>query len=74
MENRVKRIMAAVLEIDAEQINSASSPDTIENWGSLRHMNLVVALEEEFDVEFDDEEIADLMDFNGIIESLKSKN
>ena len=40
---------------DAEEINEESSPDTIESWDSLRHMNIVIALEEEFNVQFDTE-------------------
>ena len=73
MESTVKKIMASVLEIEANSINKTSSPYTIENWDSLRHMNLVVALEEEFDVEFDDDEIVYLMEFEGIIRAISSK-
>ena len=54
MENKIKKVMSTVFEIDSSELNHNSSPDSIENWDSLRHMNLVVALEEEFNVEFDD--------------------
>ena len=65
--------MSDVLNIDVSLINNESSPDNIENWDSLKHMNLIVALEEEFEIEFDDEEIVDSMNYALIVIILKSK-
>jgi len=73
MEDRIKKIMSDVLNIDVSLINNESSPDNIENWDSLKHMNLIVALEEEFEIEFDDEEIVDSMNYALIVIILKSK-
>ena len=63
LEDRIKNIMSAVFEIPEEQIKDNSSPDTIESWDSLKHMNLIIALEEEFKVEFTDNEIFELMNY-----------
>ncbi len=63
MENSIKRVMADVFGIDIGLINGNSSPDDIENWDSLKHMNLIVALEEEFDIEFNDDDIGNLLNF-----------
>lgn len=57
---RVKKIMVAVLGVDVEAINDDSSSDDIASWDSLRHINLIVALEQEFDISFLDEEVASL--------------
>ncbi len=65
--------MAVVFEVPTEQINDESSPDTIESWDSLKHMNLVVALEEEFETEFSNDEIVEMMNYLLIIEVLKNK-
>jgi acyl carrier protein len=73
MEDRIKKVMSDVLNIDVSLINNESSPDNIENWDSLKHMNLIVALEEEFEIEFDDEEIVDSMNYTLIVIILKSK-
>jgi len=64
MENRIKKVMSAVFEVPVEKINDKSSPDTIESWDSLKHMNLVVALEEEFGVHFNDENIVEIMNYS----------
>jgi acyl carrier protein len=73
VEDRIKKIMSDILNIDMGLISAKSSPDNIENWDSLKHMNLIVALEEEFEVEFTDEEIIDSMDYTLILNILKSK-
>ena len=70
MENkkkeRIKNVMSTVFEIPEELIKNDSSPDTIGSWDSLRHMNLIVALEEEFKVELTDDEILDMMNYKSI--------
>jgi len=71
--NRVLKIVSQVMEVHLEQLNEESSPDTIENWDSLKHMNLILALEEEFDVTFSDEEIVELLSVEIIVETLKEK-
>ena len=62
-KERIKNVMSAVFEIPVEQIQDKSSPDTIESWDSLKHMNMVAALEEEFEVEFTDDEILEMMNY-----------
>lgn len=73
MENKIKNVMSTVFEMDLSEINHNSSPDSIDNWDSIRHMNLVVALEEEFNIEFDDEEIGELLNYKLIYNIVKSK-
>ena len=64
MENiKIKEVMSAVFEIDLESISEDSSVDTIENWDSLRHLNLILALEEEFEVSIPDEEVGNLVNY-----------
>ena len=60
---KVKEVMAAVLDIDASTIDDDSSMDTIPSWDSVRHMNLVLALEDELGVSFPDEDAANATSF-----------
>lgn len=60
---KVKDVMAAVLEVDASEIDDDASMDTIESWDSLRQMRLVLALEDEFGVSFPDEDAANATSF-----------
>ena len=73
METRIKKVMSEVFDLDVNTINSSSSPDNIDSWDSLKHMNLIVALEEEFGVEFDDQEIVDSMNYALILNIVSGK-
>ena len=72
MGNRIKGIMAIIFKIPVEEITDETSPDNTESWDSLKHMNLITALEEEFDVQFEDEEIMEMMNII-IIKKILSK-
>lgn len=63
MNDKIKQIMSVVFETDIQNITDEASPDTIENWDSLRLINLVAALEDEFDIEFEEEEIVEMLNF-----------
>lgn len=71
--DRILRVVSLVMEVPIEKLNKESSPDNVENWDSLKHMNLILALEEEFDVTFSDEEIVELLSVEIIVEVLKEK-
>jgi acyl carrier protein len=60
---RIKKVMSAVFEIPIESITEESSNDNIENWDSLRHLNLILALEEEFGISMPDEEVGNLINY-----------
>lgn len=62
-EAKLKSIVAIVLEVDPEEIDDKSSMDTIESWDSIKHMDLILALEEEFGVTVPDEEAGDLTSY-----------
>jgi len=71
IKQRVFKIISQVLEISAEEVNEESSPETLENWDSLKHMNIVMALEEEFDVEFTEDQIVELLNVRLVIMTLE---
>ena len=73
MDERIKQVMTAVFEIAIEDITEDASSDTIETWDSLKHMNMMAALEEEFSIEFSDEEILEMTGYRLIKEALLSK-
>ena len=73
MLERVLRIISQVMEVQIDQLNEESSPETVENWDSLRHINLILALEEEFNIAFSDEEIIDMVSVQFIVKTLKEK-
>ena len=64
MENiKIKQIISLVFEVPLESIADDASSDNIENWDSLRHLNLILALEEEFCLVIPDEEVGNLVNY-----------
>jgi acyl carrier protein len=57
---RLRRVMSAILGIDASGIASDASSATIAEWDSVRHLQLMLALEEEFNIELETDELVSL--------------
>jgi acyl carrier protein len=62
-EIRIKEIMSIVFGVDIASITDDASPDNIPDWDSLHHMNLIVALEEAFNIEFTDDQIIEMLNY-----------
>ena len=60
---KILDIMSSVFEVELSTLNEDSSIDSIENWDSIRHLNLILALEEEFNITIPDEEVGDLVNY-----------
>jgi acyl carrier protein len=68
------RVMASDLfGVPVEQITAASSPQTIENWDSIQHLNLVLAVEEKFSVQLSPEEIEEMKSVGETAKLVESK-
>lgn len=73
MKERVFQTVSQIFGIPLEEIDEQSSPETIGSWDSLKHMNLVLALEEEFGVKFTDEEIMSMVSVELILGTLNRR-
>lgn len=51
----VLQIAADVFSVPASSLSAESSPESVEAWDSVQHLNLVMALEEKFGLQFDPE-------------------
>jgi acyl carrier protein len=70
LKDRIITVLQKVFEL--EQIDENASQQNIEKWDSLGHLNLIVALEEEFDVSFEPEEIAEMTSVQIIIRKIEN--
>jgi len=64
---RIKEVLSAVIDVPIEQISDNASMDDIESWDSLAQMNLVIALEDEFQMTIPDEEVGTLISIQLIL-------
>ena len=70
-EQKLKEVMASILEVEVADIRDDSSADTIATWDSLHHINLIIALEQEFDVSLPDEDVAELSSYKLLLLTLQ---
>ena len=73
IEDKFFGILSAMLTVPRDRLDRQSSRETVEQWDSLKHMHLVMALEEEFGVEFDDDEVSGLDDAAALLNAIASK-
>jgi acyl carrier protein len=63
---QVRDIASDIFSVPADKITAASSPETIENWDSMQHLNLVLAVEEKFGVQLDPEDIEKMKNIGAV--------
>lgn len=73
VNERVRRTMSALLNVPSEALRDESSREALEEWDSLKHMHLVLALEEEFGIEFADDEVSGLATVGGLTQAITEK-
>jgi acyl carrier protein len=69
----VRQIAADVFTLPLESVQPDSSPDSIPSWDSVQHLNLVMALEEKFAVQFEPEEFDGMTSIEAIAALLEQK-
>lgn len=70
MSDVIKSVMSKIFLMPQEDISPESSPENIERWDSLKHMQLVLALEDELEITFPDETVPNLVSYKAIVEAV----
>jgi acyl carrier protein len=70
---QLRGIASDIFGMPAAEITESSSPETIESWDSVQHLNLVLAMEEQFAVQFDPEEMDQMKNMGEIAGLLDKK-
>ncbi|MDI2127385.1 acyl carrier protein [Yinghuangia seranimata] len=58
--DRLKNVFAYALDLDGDTDIESLRYREIDKWDSLGHMALVAAIEDEFDVQFDTDQVIDM--------------
>ena len=64
---RIKEVVGAVIDAPVSQISDNASMDEIDAWDSLAQMNLVIALEDEFQITIPDDEVGTIISIQLIL-------
>ena len=62
-EDKLKQVLADVFGVDVKTINDTASVDTVAGWDSLHHLNLVLALEQQFNIVLSGEEAVQILSY-----------
>jgi len=73
MRERLRRIVADTIGVGPEQVARDASVDTVTDWDSLRHLELMLELELAFDVTISSDMMAVLTSLDAIEEFLRDE-
>ncbi|ARR01154.1 acyl carrier protein [Campylobacter porcelli] len=71
MDNKIIEIISTIAKINRDQL--IEKIDIEKLWESIVHVEIIIALEEEFDIVFTQEEIGDTTTVRKIIDLIKTK-
>ena len=71
MEEKLKQIMSDIFSVEKNEIHSKYGQYDCDDWDSIGHLNLITAIEEEFDIVLSVEQISEMKNFELIIHIIK---
>ena len=73
VEKRLQELMSSIFSVSIDEIDYDTNQDSIEAWDSLMHFNVIIAIEEEWQITFPIEEIGYLTSFKLIVLSVEEE-
>ena len=72
IRDKLETLFKNTFNIKDENINKATQ-NNLKNWDSVNHMNLILAIEKEFDITLDNNDVIKLSDFKSCFQLIKNK-
>ena len=73
LPNTLRETIADILEVEPAEVTPALSAAEVASWDSFRHLQLILALEGEYGVQFDPGQIPELTSVSKLCEALQAK-
>lgn len=73
IKDRLQNVFATVFDNDTIELTPELTADDVDEWDSLSHINLMIAIELEFDIEFDQSEIQNFANVGELMASIEAK-
>lgn len=74
MNSKLVKLLSDVFEIKENEITIDLVKDDIDSWDSLKQMDLVLSIENSYDINLEMEEIVKMSSVKSIVEIIDSKN
>jgi acyl carrier protein len=66
-------IVSITLDLPLERIDDTLSSETAESWDSIRHLTLILAVEDAFVFTFDERQISELTSFPVLLRAVEAR-
>ena len=73
VKTTIINIMREVLELEREFSEAELTMETIDNWDSLSHLEIMAGIEEEFGIELDVDEMVEMTSLEAILRILNGR-
>ena len=71
LEQKIYEIAGFVFGISPSSLDLDSSTETLKNWDSAKHIDFILALEDEFKIEFDEEKVLEMLSLELVLKAVK---
>jgi acyl carrier protein len=72
MEDKIRAIVAATLGVPIAGVDAESSPQTLQMWDSTNHIRIVLAVEDAFGIEFNEEQIVEMTTVQRLVAGVRT--
>ncbi len=73
VQEKVIQVLVNIFQVSPDKISTETTSDNVENWDSMNHINMILALEQEFGISYDEEQAVSMLSVGEIIEVTKGK-
>ena len=73
MHDALKRIFVRVLNLPDDEVDESISMQTVKQWDSLAHINLMLSIEQEMGTIFSPDEMEEMISYKMIMATLARK-
>lgn len=73
MEEQIKQLMADLLNLNPARIDDSTAMETVAGWDSFNHLNLCLALEQEFGITLAVHEMEEMTSYYEICRIIQAK-
>jgi len=71
--SKVQEIFRDILDTTNLVIDERSTPETVEGWDSIANVNIIIAVEEDFGVKFDVQDLQNIKSVGDILTAIQNK-
>lgn len=73
MRSKVYETFSGIMGVKPDALDDAMSPETLAAWDSFKHMNLVMALEDDFGIRLSDDDVVAMLSLGDIVDVVNQR-